>query len=335
MGRRSRFSFWGRRVLELSFLAVAVVFLVKRVPRLASIGSVLANVRWPWLLVGVATEVVSVLTLTVLQQSVLASGGAKMRFSKMVPVTLAANAVSLSIPAGVVVAEGYVFKQYRRLGARPVVAAWAELSAGAIAAAALAGLAFAGALVVGGRLRTLLIGPFAVVLVGSAVAAGLFQRTKALSAFTTTAAAFAERHVPSWLQSRVRSFEDRASKMAELTPGPRDWIISSAAATTNWLLDSMVLVAAILSIGQGVPWRWVLLVYAGGQVLAELPITPGGLGVVEGGMVGLLTRSHMSSTEATAAVLVYRGMSFWLLIAVGWIAAGRIRAVSTAPSSRS
>ena len=96
-------------------------------------------------------------------------------------------------------------------GVDPVVAGWAELAAGAIAAAALAGLAFAGALVVGGRLRGLLIGPFAVVLAGSAMAAVLFQRTKLMSRLATSAAAFAERHAPSRLRSRLRRLEEQVA----------------------------------------------------------------------------------------------------------------------------
>jgi uncharacterized membrane protein YbhN (UPF0104 family) len=56
-----------------------------------------------------------------------------------------------------------------------------------------------------------------------------------------------------------------------------------------------------------------------------LPTTPGGIGLVEGGLVGLLTRMHASPGAAVAGALIYRSFTFWLLISVGWAAALRLR----------
>ena len=113
--------------------------------------------------------------------------------------------------------------------------------------------------------------------------------------------------------------------MKDIRPEPGVWGVGASAAVANWVFDTFVLASAILAIGVHVPWSALLVVYAGAQLLAELPITPGGLGIVEGGLVTMLARSHLSAAPATAAVVLYRGLSYWLLIAVGWVAAARLR----------
>jgi hypothetical protein len=324
--RRGRsWRFWIRRIAEIVLVGLAVVFVLRRAHNLASVGHIFLHVRWPWLIAGAAAETASILALAFLQQRLLLSTAARVTFRSLVPITLASNAVALSIPAGVLVAEGYMFRQYRRIGASRVEAAWVELAGGAIAAAALATVALAGALVVGGGLRSVLVPPLAVVFAGAALTAVLFQRTALLSRLSRAALGFGERHAPEGVRSRLQRSERLASEMAELKPTASQWGIGAGAAVVNWLLDAMVLASAILAIGASVPWRSLLIVYAGGQLLAELPITPGGLGIVEGGLVALLTRFHLPAASATAAVLAYRGLSFWLLLVVGWMAAAQIR----------
>lgn len=322
--------FWLRRLAEAAIIALAVVFVLRRVPELSDIGHLFAHVRWPWLVVGAVIETGSFLSLSFLQQRLLRSSGVDVRYRRVVPITLASNAVGSSIPAGALVAEGYAFQQYRRVGASPVGAAWIELAAGALEAAALSAVALAGALIVGHGLRAVLVPPLVVVFIGATAAAVLFQRTSLLARVTNSALAIAERHAPRSVQSRLRRAEESTADMAPLTPSASSWALGGAAALANWICDALVLATSSLAIGAGVPWRSLLIIYAGGQLLAELPITPGGLGIVEGGLVALLTRFHMSATSATAAVLAYRGLSLWVPILVGWIAAARLRRISLA-----
>ena len=52
--------------------------------------------------------------------------------------------------------------------------------------------------------------------------------------------------------------------------------------TLNWLLDCACFAMMFLAIDAPIPWKGLLLAYGAGQLAATLPITPGGLGVVEG-----------------------------------------------------
>jgi hypothetical protein len=62
----------------------------------------------------------------------------------------------------------------------------------------------------------------------------------------------------------------------------------------------------------------VLVAYALTQIAASFPITPGGLGVVEGSLAALLVAYGMPVDRAVAATLLYRLVSFWALVPVGW-----------------
>ncbi len=74
----------------------------------------------------------------------------------------------------------------------------------------------------------------------------------------------------------------------------------------NWVWDAVALAACILALGGGVPWRGVLVAYALTQIAASFPITPGGMGVVEGSLAALLVAYGMPADRAVAATLLYR-----------------------------
>jgi len=66
-----------------------------------------------------------------------------------------------------------------------------------------------------------------------------------------------------------------------------------------------------------VPWRGLLSAYAAGQLAGRLVPLPGGIGGVEGGMLGALTLTGTASVAAAAAVTVYRVAGCWAVGAPG------------------
>lgn len=92
-----------------------------------------------------------------------------------------------------------------------------------------------------------------------------------------------------------------AGAVRALTVRPAVLRRAAAWAAGNWLLD----VAALL------------LAYVVAQVVAAVPLTPGGVGVVEATMVSALVASGASAAAATATVLGWRLVSHWLPIPVG------------------
>jgi uncharacterized membrane protein YbhN (UPF0104 family) len=68
-----------------------------------------------------------------------------------------------------------------------------------------------------------------------------------------------------------------------------------------------------------VPWL-VLIAYASTAILALLPVTPGGLGIVEGSLTGLLVLAGIPAGAAVLATLAYRLAAYWLPTMAGPVA---------------
>ena len=65
------------------------------------------------------------------------------------------------------------------------------------------------------------------------------------------------------------------------------------------------------------PWRAVLFAYAAAQVAGSLAPVPGGVGFVEGGMIGAFALAGSGLSSAILATIVYRAITCWLVAAVG------------------
>jgi uncharacterized protein (TIRG00374 family) len=86
-----------------------------------------------------------------------------------------------------------------------------------------------------------------------------------------------------------------------------------------WAWDNAVLWATFHAFGYSPPITVVLMGYLIGQLGGLLPI-PGGLGGIDGGLIGTLIVYGTPAAVTTAAVLVYRVILFWLPLLVGAVA---------------
>jgi len=110
------------------------------------------------------------------------------------------------------------------------------------------------------------------------------------------------------------------ARLTAVTPNRRVWALAFAFAAANWLWDCLALALCFLAVGEGVPWQGLLLAYGAAQLAINIPITPGGLGVVEGSLTIALVAYGGQKEATVAAVVLYRLISFWGLLVVGWIA---------------
>ena len=101
----------------------------------------------------------------------------------------------------------------------------------------------------------------------------------------------------------------------------KEWWEALILASGRWLLDYLTLVAAVYAVGARPHVSLVLLAFCAAQVLGTLPITPGGLGLVEAGLTGTLALAGVGGGAAVVATLAYRLVSYWLPIPAGAIAA--------------
>jgi uncharacterized membrane protein YbhN (UPF0104 family) len=81
--------------------------------------------------------------------------------------------------------------------------------------------------------------------------------------------------------------------------------------------DYGCLLAALCATGASPQPSLVLLAYAAAGIVALLPLTPGGLGIVEASLSGLLVLAGVRVGYAVLAILAYRIASYWLPLLAG------------------
>jgi hypothetical protein len=91
-----------------------------------------------------------------------------------------------------------------------------------------------------------------------------------------------------------------------------------------WGFDVSVLWAMFHAFGSAPPFTVIVMAYFVGTLGNLLPL-PGGLGGVEGGMIGVFAAFGVDFNLSVLAVLSYRGISFWLPTLPGAIAYFQLR----------
>jgi putative heme transporter len=116
------------------------------------------------------------------------------------------------------------------------------------------------------------------------------------------------------------SFEQVAGRLQDL--GRQRGLLARAAlwASGNWLLDAGSLAVFVGAFGHWVNPDGLLVAYGLANVLAAIPLTPGGLGVIEATLTSVLVGFGTPRGVATLGVVGYRLVNFWLPIPLGGLA---------------
>jgi uncharacterized protein (TIRG00374 family) len=320
-GLRSQWTVWRilRYAISMGMVGVAAYIVSGKTDELGGATGYLEDLRWYWLVVAAVAETGSIVAYAALQRRLLAAGHVHIGVVPLTGITFAGNAIENSLPAGPVFSAVFAFRQFRHRGADDVLATWTLVAATAMSQIALVILAGVGLAAAGGTGSAFnLVGVIVGMLVLAALVLVAWNRRKLLA-----------RHLakPLWLFQRLfhrprgdphQLIEGAIDRMAAVTPSREDWAVALGMAMANWLLDVACLVVAFLAVGAGVPWRALLLAYGAAQLAANLPITPGGLGVVEGSLTIALVAYGGGRDSTVAAVVLYRLISFWALLPIGW-----------------
>jgi uncharacterized protein (TIRG00374 family) len=268
--------------------------------------------RLPWLGLALGAELLSFLCYAFVQHGLLADGGARLRRRDMIHLAVAATGLANLLPGGTAPSSGWLVAQYRKRGVPMPLALWAVLAGGFAATVSVLLLTLVGASIAG-LLAPLWIGVCAVILVAGSV--GFLAAVRHLD------------RVDRWFRSHHHGRSDRLVKRISkrigdiskfrTTPwvGARVLLLSVG----NWGLDVGCLIAAFPLLGLPVPWRTVLFAYAFAQIAGSLAPVPGGIGFVEGGMVGAFALAGTPVTDAVLATILYR-----LITSVGMAGLGSV-----------
>jgi uncharacterized protein (TIRG00374 family) len=323
----------GRKFLRavISVAVVAAIFGFG-LPHFASYRSVWASLQamtWPQVTLVATTAVVSMVTVWFMICSVLPS----IRLREAAVVNLGSNAVANTLPAGGALGMGVSWAMLSSWGVSTAEFVLYTLVSGIWNVFARLGLPVIALLILVTATRPdpILIAAAAVGLVLLVAVAAGFSLLLRSEPFALRAGAIlqraagagcrlARRAPPGSVTGSLLAFRDRASAL--LTA--RSWRISATTVASQLALW-LVLLACLRGVGLSqaqVPWQTSLAAFAFVRLLTALPITPGGLGITELGLVGSLAAGadHRVSAQVTAAVLLYRAVTYLPPIPLGAIA---------------
>jgi len=125
-----------------------------------------------------------------------------------------------------------------------------------------------------------------------------------------------------WLAAAAAALHDGVREAGRIVLR-RDWRVI-AGSLGYWAFDNAVLWACFRAFGESPAVTLVLMGYLLGQLGGLLPI-PGGLGGIDGGLIGALVVYGLPVAATAAAVLAYRVILFWVPLILGAAAFAALR----------
>lgn len=288
---------------------------------IAEVGGALGRAHLLWLIPAIVVEIVSVGALAAQQRQLLSVQGDGFSLASVASTTVASTAISTSLPiVGSPASAMYSYRRFTALGASGVVAGWALVLSGLYSSLTLAGIVAVGG-VLSGNLGTTFAGvatiAFAVVPLTFGVLGMQHRCVRRVTERTIILATRGLHRVVRRPQQSATSAVRGVQRVAALRLSSRAAARVALFSTLNWLMDIACLTCAVLALDGDVPWQKLVLVWAAGAGSSSLHLTPGGLGVVEAALTLALVGAGVSATLAFAAVLLYRVVSFWLVLGAG------------------
>ena len=315
-----------RRLVAPVILSAAIGSLVLAVPPLRGVAKDITHLRPEWVLAAIALEVGSCLGFVVIFRlffDAVPPGAAR-------ELALTEQGSGALLPGGGVGALAVGGWLLRRTGmsTSSIIDRSSALFflTSAVNVAALVG---GGALLIAGEPAS----PYDLVRAGVPITGGL-AAAAAVLAIPIVIRRSPNRRWPSWLVDLAAGIT--RARRSLLAPS---WRLLGAAGYLGF--DIAALGATFAATGHSVPLAPLVLGYLIGYLANLIPV-PGGFGVLEGGLAGTLIAYGAPATQATAAVIVYHAIAFWIpsLAGLGGYALLRRRLDGSAtqrpiPSSRS
>ena len=310
-------------------LAVVGVVFFGVLPQIADFGDVWAEIR-AMTTVEVATLGLAALWNLLTYLFVVMPATPGLTPGQAVVMTQATTAVSNTVPAGAAVGIGMTYAMYSSWGFSRSESALAILVSGiwnsfvklGLPVLALALLALQGG-VSPQRVTAAVVGIAA--LVAAVAIFALMLRSDEMARRVGAAAGrvvskvgrLARRsHVEGWAEGAVQ-FRSQTIRLLR-----RSWLRLTVGAVVSHLSLYLVLLLALRHVGvpeRTVGWVEVLAAFAFVRLLSALPITPGGVGVVELGLTAALVAAGGDRAQVVAAVLVFRALTYLLPVPLGLV----------------
>ena len=328
---RSRWRLWLpflvkplRRGVLIFALVLIIEYLV--VPELVGASkdlNLLGRVNPAWLAAGAILEGLSLFCYGLLTQAVLPPGAHNPGLSRLFRIDLSAAAVAHVLPAGTLGSAGIGYRLFTAEGIKGNDAGVMMATKGLGSTVVLNVLLWL-SLVVSIPLAgfhpiyvTVAVTGAVVLLAVAALALGITRGAQRASRILRAVGD----KIPGLTGARLeQAVLDTAASLSALARDRRVLAWSLTWASLNWLLDAASLWCFIAAFGRLVNPFELFAAYGIANVAGALPVTPGGLGVVDSVTPLLLVSFGVTRSVATLGVLAWRLVNFWLPIPAGAIA---------------
>ena len=322
---------WKRVVQALISLAIVAGIFLGVMPLIADYGDVFDTIR-AMTSMETGSLVAFGLWNLITYWFVLTAALPGLRLREAAVVNQASTAVSNTLPGGGVIGVGVSIAMLTSWGftigsigrSAVVTGIWNNFVKLGMPVLALALLALDGELTPA-RVTAAAIG--IIVLVSAVVLFGLLLRSDPLA----RAIGRGVGHVVNWGRKRLRKepmegWDERSSDFRTDTIGllRHRWLWLTVATLLSHISLYLVLLVALRHVGvsqEELSWITVLAAFAFVRLISALPLTPGGVGVVELGYAAVLTigLDDITSAQVVAAILVFRAVTYLLPIPLGLI----------------
>jgi uncharacterized protein (TIRG00374 family) len=314
-GRRLR-----RRALQVAGLLVVVALVAWFAPGLGEVRDRFSDARPGWLAAAVGLELLSCLSYVLMFKPVFCPrmswrtsyelGMSELAVGSIVP---ASGAAGLALGAWALRKGGMPAEQIAR---RTVAFFVLKSGANFVAVAVLGVVMWLGVGPHRSALLTLLPAALAILSLGAVAAVGVLAGRRAPRDRTG---------LHGWrrlLAAAIEALGDGVREAGRILRR-RDWRVI-AGSLGYWVFDNAVLWACFRAFGESPAVTLVLMGYLLGQLGGLLPI-PGGIGGIDGGLIGTLIVYGLPAAATVAAVFAYRVILFWLPLLLGGVAFAKLR----------
>lgn len=309
------------RTLKGAAVVLVVYFIFLSIPGLRNAIDQLTDVYAPLLALGLGLQLAALFSYSLMTKAALGEGGKHLSNMRVFRIQMSTKALSSIVPGGSAAGSALGYRLFTVSGVPGPDAGFALATAGLGSAVVLNLIFFLGLVIsipirgVNPTYTTAAIVAVIVMVIVAFLVFGLMEgqrRTERMVRWTArrfhqddVKVGHAVRHLSTRMEDLLR---DRVLLGR---------IVGWAAA--NWLLDAASLWVFLRAFGGSLAIDGLLVSFGLANIVAVIPITPGGLGIVEGTYVPVLVGFGLDRATATVGVLSYRVAQLWFPIVLGGV----------------
>ncbi len=313
--------------LKMALFALVLWFGIGLLPKFIEAASELRNVNPILLVAGFVLEIVALYCYSLLTRAALGDAAAPLSGMRMFRIQLSTRALTNVVPGGNAAGSALGYRLLTLSGIKGPDAGFALATAG-IGSAVVLNLVFWLGLIVSVPRRG--VNPF----YGTAALMGII--VIGIAAFLVIGIMEGQGRaegIVRWFARRMRMDEDRLVGVLHQIAERLEELISDRAllkrvvifALLNWLIDAAALWVFLRAFGGSLDLDALIVAFGLANLLAAVPITPGGIGYVDATYVFTLVGFGLTENTATLGVAAYRFAQFFFPIFLGGVAYASLR----------